>query len=291
MPAAVRLRACQAASEGSGSGEGPLSPPSGRTGACPEGLYRVVGEQRKCARENDQAGAANVRGMLSSAVRPFGSASWAPKGGRPAWSRGADVCGTRGCAAGAGDCFLFGEAETTHSELGPVVHHTGKSPTGYTVTFRYRDPTAKIVQIEGEWYFSSPESTSVESSEGRSASQWEQGDIAINPDAPQDILAGLKSTWPDAAMTKDAGGVWSYTTPLPSGVYSYGFVVNCTHSDLTPAQQANPETPSTYTGCPEIADPSNPPWNEHKGVTHGSTVTYSQIYVPSDPAFHTNDYS
>ncbi len=183
------------------------------------------------------------------------------------------------------------KSKTTNSGLAPVVQRTGKAPTGYTVTFRYRDPTAKVVQIEGEWYFSSPDSTSVESSEGRPASQWEQGDIAINPDAPQDILAGLKSTWPDADMTKGASGVWSYTTPLPSGVYSYGFVVNCTHSDLTPAQQANPETPSTYTGCPEVADPSNPPWNEHNGVTRGSAVTYSQIYVPSDPAFHTSDYS
>jgi hypothetical protein len=106
------------------------------------------------------------------------------------------------------------------------------------VTFRYRDPGATIVQIEGEWSFSSPELTTDESSEGRPASQWEPGDITINPDAPQDILAGLKSTWPVANMTKDrVTGVWSSTTPLPSRVYSYGFVVNCTHSELTPSQQ------------------------------------------------------
>ena len=92
-------------------------------------------------------------------------------------------------------------------------------------------------------------------------------------------------------MTKGPGGLSSYATPLPSGVYSYGCVVNRTHSELTPAEQANPNVPATYTGCPEIADPSNLPWNEAKGVTHGSVVTYSQIYVPSDPAFHTNDYS
>jgi enterochelin esterase-like enzyme len=172
------------------------------------------------------------------------------------------------------------------------VQHTGKAPTGYTVTFRYKDPGATIVRIEGEWSFSSPELATIQGSEGRLASQWEPGDIAINPDAPQEILAGLKSTWPVANMTRDrVTGVWSYTTPLPSGVYSYSFVVNCTHSELTLSQRANPSVPATYTGCPEIADPSNPPWNEHKGVTHGSVVTYSQIYVPSDPAFHTVNYS
>lgn len=184
------------------------------------------------------------------------------------------------------------KGKLTTPEFAPVVQHTGKAPTGYTVTFHYRDPSATIVQIEGEWSFSSPELTTAESSEGRPASQWEPGDIAINPDATQDVLAGLKSTWPVANMTKDhVTGVWSYTTPLPAGVYSYGFVVNCTHSELTPSQQANPNVPASYTGCPEIADPSNPPWNEHNGVTHGSVVTYSPIYVPSDPAFHTVNYS
>src|SRR6266700_2710191 len=35
----------------------------------------------------------------------------------------------------------------------PEVTHTGKAPTGYTVTFRYWSPKATRVQIQGEWYF------------------------------------------------------------------------------------------------------------------------------------------
>jgi hypothetical protein len=39
--------------------------------------------------------------------------------------------------------------------------------------------------------------------------------------------------------------MWTYTTPLPSGVFGYGFFVNCTDP-----KQA---------GCTELADPGNAP--------------------------------
>src|SRR6266702_2614871 len=39
----------------------------------------------------------------------------------------------------------------------PEVTHTGKAPTGYTVTFRYWNPKAKR---EGEWYFARPSTMS-----------------------------------------------------------------------------------------------------------------------------------
>jgi len=85
-------------------------------------------------------------------------------------------------------------AKASNSGLAPVVQHTGKASTGYTVTFRYRAPAATKVQIEGGWFFSSPGFTTIGTSECRPASQWEPGDVAINPNAPQDILARLKST-------------------------------------------------------------------------------------------------
>ena len=76
-------------------------------------------------------------------------------------------------------------------------------------------------------------------------------------------------------MTENqATGVWSYTTPMPSGTYTYGFYVNCTAA--APA----------LTGCTELSDPSNPPWN-----TTGSIEPDSQIYVPSDKKFGTPDMS
>ena len=77
-------------------------------------------------------------------------------------------------------------------------------------------------------------------------------------------------------------GVWSYTIPLPSGEFNYGFLLNCPgavgHDSLT-------------TSCPERSDPSNPPWNQRDGVTVGTVEPTSQVYVPSDPAFHTVNYS
>lgn len=153
----------------------------------------------------------------------------------------------------------------------PVVTHTGKPPTGYTVTFHYRGPSVTPMRIKGEWYFSDPKHTTTTKSQGLLPTQWAPGDIPI--DYPNATVAN----WPVATMTKGADGVWSYTTPLPSGVYSYGFLVNCVVPDGT--------------GCAETADPSNPPWNVHNGTPTGSVENVSQVYVPSDPAFKSVDYS
>src|SRR5262249_45346158 len=82
-----------------------------------------------------------------------------------------------------------------------------------------------------------------------------------------------------ADMTKGADGVWTYTTPMPSGTYTYGYYRNC---DATaPGLQ----------GCTEISDPKNPPFNTVNGVTSGAVEPTSQVYVPSDPAFGTRDLS
>jgi enterochelin esterase-like enzyme len=156
----------------------------------------------------------------------------------------------------------------------PQVIHTGTGPTGYEVTFRYKDPTAASVQIKGEWYFanlsdiSAPASTatSVVTTPGLLPPQWRPGDFPVA--SPNSTAAN----WPVISMTRNPDGVWTYTTPLPSGVFSYGFYVNCT----SPAQS----------GCTEVSDPANPPWN-----TSGSVEPTSQVYVPSDPRFGTVSYS
>jgi len=152
----------------------------------------------------------------------------------------------------------------------PEVIHTGTAPTGYAVTFRYYDPSATTVQIRGEWYFSNAAKTTTSSSEGLLPSQWAPGDFPIA--FPNQ---GPAPNWPVAQMTLDKStGVWSYTTPLPSGTFTYGFYVNCT------------SPPPGLTGCTELADPSNPPWN-----TSGSVEPDSQVYVPSDRRFGTPDLS
>jgi enterochelin esterase-like enzyme len=152
----------------------------------------------------------------------------------------------------------------------PEVIHTGTAPTGYEVTFRYYDPTATTVQIRGEWYFSNAANTTTSSSAGILPSQWAPGDFPIA--FPNQ---GPAPNWPVAQMTLNSStGVWSYTTPLPSGTFTYGFYVNCT------------SPPPGLTGCTELADPSNPPWN-----TSGSVEPDSQVYVPSDPRFGTPNLS
>jgi enterochelin esterase-like enzyme len=169
-------------------------------------------------------------------------------------------------------------AGTGGGAFSPAVVRTRRPPTGYTVTFRYRDPSATSVQLEGEWFFSSPARTSPSSSQELLPSQWKPGDFPIgSPNNTSPVGDG----WPVVSMTEDrASGVWSYTIPLPSGDFNYGFLLNCPS-----AIGRN----SFATNCPERSDPSNPPWNERNGVTVGTVEPTSQVYVPSDPAFRTGN--
>ncbi len=127
------------------------------------------------------------------------------------------------------------------------------------------------MRIEGEWYFSSPSQTTLASSQGLLPTQWRPGDFPIA------YPNSTARNWPVTSMSYDhRTGVWSYTTPLPSGVFTYGFYVNC----------ASPEGQ----GCAEVSDPSNPPWNDLHGAPVGSVEASSQVYVPSDPLFGTVGY-
>ncbi|WP_416964638.1 alpha/beta hydrolase-fold protein [Streptomyces sp. Agncl-13] len=168
---------------------------------------------------------------------------------------------------------------STTRTFSPQVTHTGTGPTGYQVTFRYRDPQATRVQIKGEWYFanpyelsalSSPEGGTVETP-GTTPAHWRPGDIPIAyPNSPA-------ANWPVVDMKRGAGGVWTYTTPLPSGVFTYSFYVDCADA--------------TQTGCTAHSDPANPPWNEHNGKATGTVEATSQVYVPADPAFDSVNYA
>ncbi|WP_028067583.1 alpha/beta hydrolase-fold protein [Solirubrobacter soli] len=178
--------------------------------------------------------------------------------------------------AGLGALAALAFAAPAHAQnvVSPEVTHTGTGPTGYTVTFRISDPTATRMRIRGEWFFSSAADTTTTTSAGRLPSQWKVGDFPIaNPNN------GAAANWPVADMTKGADGVWTYTTPMPSGTYTYGYYRNC--------DAAAPNLP----GCTEISDPSNPPFNTVGGVTTGAVEPTSQVYVPSDPAFGTEDLS
>jgi enterochelin esterase-like enzyme len=162
---------------------------------------------------------------------------------------------------------LPASAATPGASLAPVVKHTGTGPTGYTVTFQFYDPTADRVQVKGEWSFSGSADTTTTTSAGRLPDQWRSGDFPITH--PNTAAAA----WPVADMKENKKtGIWSWTTPLPSGTFTYNFFRDCATDDGT--------------GCTSLNDPANAPWN-----TTGSVEPTSQVYVPSDPAFGTVDYA
>ena len=187
-------------------------------------------------------------------------------------------------AAGpAGASVVLQPSEATTA---PIVHYTGQAPTGFTVTFRFPGQDAvgsglypkapKLVYLIGEWYFSRPGKTTATNGQGLLPSQWEPGDFPLGwPDV------GTGAGWPIFLMTEDhSSGVWSYTVPLPSGEFNYEYVTGC---KLSRGMNSNS---LAQTRCIIMSDPSNPPWNKT-----GTVETSSEIYVPSDPAFHTVNYS
>jgi enterochelin esterase-like enzyme len=159
----------------------------------------------------------------------------------------------------------------TPAVVSPQVVHTGTAPTGYEVTFRISDASARRMRIKGEWFFSDEAHSSFDppTSEGRLPSQWKAGDFPLATPNTTD------PNWPVADMVKGADGVWTYTTPLPSGWFTYQFYKDCDAA------------PPLLTGCTAMADPANSPW----GRTSNSVAPNSQVYVPSDPAFGTEDNS
>ncbi len=193
----------------------------------------------------------------------------------------------------AGLCALFTNfapaAAADKLIKSPEVTHTGKAPTGYTVTFRYANPAAQTVKIKGEWSFARPSELPqiaatpdhpVVEGQGLLPKDWQPGDFPLqrpNSTGPN---------FPIADMTKDKDGVWTYTTPLPSGTFTYAFFVDCT----PPAPGSGPPTPG-QPQCRPISDPSNRPWNDKNGVVTGSVANNSQVYVPSDASFNTIDYA
>ncbi|TIC86612.1 alpha/beta hydrolase-fold protein [Nocardioides sp. GY 10127] len=166
-------------------------------------------------------------------------------------------------------------AKTTHT-LAPTVRHTGKGPTGYVVTFRVKAPDAENVKIKGTWTFASDLSTSTDQTNSSpiSAATWTAGDFPLqSPNGPGEA-------WAVADMTLNPGnGVWRYTVPLPSGTFDYQFYVDCTAEG------------TSTSGCTSEPDPANPAYNTDGDTVLGHAAVFSQVYVPSDSRFGTEDRS
>ncbi|WP_406005461.1 alpha/beta hydrolase-fold protein [Streptomyces sp. NBC_00637] len=220
--------------------------------------------------------------MPSFALPSFGTPSRTPPG--PARRRATALLRTLAVlaaalvlTAAAGAAAHPGRTSGGTPPLAPDVVHTGTGPTGYRVTFRYKDPDATRVQIKGEWYFADPyelaalstdDGTALETP-GTPPTRWRPGDIPLAyPNSPA-------ANWPVTDMKRGPGGVWTYTTPLPSGVFTYSFYVDCADD--------------TQATCTAASDPANPPWNEHDGKVLGTVERTSQVYVPADTRFGTVD--
>lgn len=161
---------------------------------------------------------------------------------------------------------------------GVQVTRTGKGPTGYQVTFRYRNASAASVSIKGTWSFSN---AAKQASDPQNLypilpEDWKPGDFPLqSPNAPSE-------SWPVAKMTKDRAGLWTYTVPLPSGWFDYQLYPDCA------------ATPPSTAGCTAIADPSNPTVTGCPDGTSDctpSTYPWSEVYVPGDRRFGTEDLS
>ncbi|MDR0944549.1 MAG: hypothetical protein LBM66_00045, partial [Bifidobacteriaceae bacterium] len=164
-------------------------------------------------------------------------------------------------------------------KLGPTITKTDQGPTGYQVTFRFQAPagTSGPVSIYGEWGLSTP----VVAADGtrtftstHNPAEWKAGD---------GYNFGVTNN-----MTLTSDNVWEWTTPLPSGTFSYRYNYNCHATSITYNGQTY-----TYQSCDQTTDPYNVPWsNQPAQAAAGATPqAMSQIYVPESSDYPTVDNS
>ncbi|KAI0472769.1 Alpha/Beta hydrolase protein [Xylariaceae sp. FL0804] len=155
-----------------------------------------------------------------------------------------------------------------------TVRKTDKGPTGYEVDWRYVNATAQRVLIGGGIYpFTDSLHTVLGSSDSGYASivasglydprvDYRPGDFYVGVEVPRDYR------WP-YEMTRGEDGVWTYTTPLPSAIYSFAYLVDCDYvsdCDITTGQL--------------VIDPDLPPFENVKG-----DQVASSFQVPFDARF------
>lgn len=144
-----------------------------------------------------------------------------------------------------------------------TVLRSEQSPTGYYVTFRFKNPEAKRVRIYGEWLFSDPADATMVTSTNAMPTEWKDGYILYTD-----------GKWPASEMTRDNRGVWSYTIPLPCGTYNYRFYV-----DGKDGSAVDDFTDATMAWDP-ARRPMQAPYND---IAELSKEDYlSSVYVPWD---------
>ena len=143
-----------------------------------------------------------------------------------------------------------------------TLRKTSRGPTGYEVDFSYFNATATNVTVGGGLY---PFTDEFHTSTGAAASY---DPHSYKPGWFPSV--GSTSTFPRPySMSSDGKGNWNYTTPLPSGTYSYAFLVDCANVTLC-----------TVNSTQYVIDFQNPPFVNVPGDQIQST-----FQVPYDPKF------
>lgn len=158
-----------------------------------------------------------------------------------------------------------------------TVRKTDEGPTGYEVDFKYVNTTAGRVLIGGGLKpFSDHFHTTLNTRAWYDPHDYKPGDFYVSfGQMPDDYQ------WP-YEMTNEGDGVWTYTTPLPSGIYSYAYLVDCNYAPNC----------SIATGQ-LVTDPDLPPFQNVEGdqVASSFQVPFNAQFQGTDDISANFDYA
>ncbi|KAI2618217.1 carbohydrate esterase family 1 protein [Hypoxylon sp. NC1633] len=167
-------------------------------------------------------------------------------------------------------CILRASASVT-------VRKTNEGPTGYEIDFKYTNTTAIRVLIGGGLQtFSDQFHTTLESRAWYNPHDYKPGDIYVSFGTQDGDYE-----WP-YEMTSEGDGLWTYTTPLPSGIYSYAYLVDCDY-----APNCSIDTGQL------VIDPDLPPFQNVQGdqVASSFQVPFSARFQGTDDINANFDYA
>ncbi|OTA99882.1 carbohydrate esterase family 1 protein [Hypoxylon sp. CI-4A] len=145
-----------------------------------------------------------------------------------------------------------------------TIRKTSEGPTGYEVDFEYTNTTASRVLIGGGLQaFTDHFHTTLMDRAWYDPHDYKPGDFYVTYGEQEE---GYE--WP-YEMKSDGDGLWTYTTPLPSGIYTYAYLVDC---DFAPN--------CSITTGQLVIDPDLPPFQNVQG-----DQVASSFQVPFDPEF------
>ncbi|KAH9906934.1 carbohydrate esterase family 1 protein [Xylariomycetidae sp. FL2044] len=158
-----------------------------------------------------------------------------------------------------------------------TIRKTGLPPTGYEVDFEYVNKTASRILIGGGIYpFTDQFHTTLQDSGRYDPHDYKPGDFYVSVRSFPDNYS-----WPyEMSLAGSSHGhgdderhvresLWTFTTPLPSGIYSYAFLVDCNYAPNCSIDTGN-----------LVIDPDNPPFLNVQG-----DQVASSFQVPFDPVF------